>query len=71
MMPYHPKVFVIEAKAIHHMRVMDKVVKEFSQKRDIKLYGSFFPDRLGCKEDEFHDVMHASNACLNRIDFGS
>lgn len=70
MTPYHPNVFKKgKTKPVVHFTIVDEVVKDFSQENDVKYYGSFFPDRIGCLGDEFFDYMHPTNECLGRIDF--
>ncbi|MBU0633185.1 hypothetical protein KKA17_11130 [bacterium] len=70
MTPYHPNVFQIKSESVNHMRAVDKVVNDISKELKIKVYGSFFPEKLGCLNDEFYDIMHPTKQCLDRIDFG-
>lgn len=68
--PYHPNVFKKgETKAVKHFKIVESVIKKFAQKNNLKVYGSFFPDKFGCTNEMFFDVMHPTNKCLNRIDF--
>jgi hypothetical protein len=68
--PYHPNVFKNgKTKPVKHMNAIEGVVKKLASSKNIKLYGSFFPNKLSCKEDEFFDFMHTTNKCLNKIDF--
>lgn len=68
--PYHPNVFKNgETKPVQHMREIENLAKILANKYNIKLYGSFFPENTGCKENEFLDFMHATSDCLNRIKF--
>ncbi|MEH6450098.1 MAG: hypothetical protein V7765_15600 [Oleispira sp.] len=70
MTPYHPNVFKKgETKPVIHMRIVEEMITSFSDRHYIKYYGSFFPDKIGCLNDEFFDFMHATNECLGRIDF--
>lgn len=68
--PYHPNVFKNEkTKSVKHMETVKKVITEIAQKYNIKIYGSFFPGELGCKENEYLDFMHPTTECLRKIDF--
>ncbi|MCK5294213.1 MAG: hypothetical protein KAJ49_06130 [Arcobacteraceae bacterium] len=68
--PYHPNVFKKgNTKPVQHFTIVESVIKEFGNNNNLKVYGSFFPDNLGCKGKEFYDYMHGTNECLNRIDF--
>lgn len=68
--PYHPNVFKKgDTKAVKHFKIVESVIKKFAQKNNLKIYGSFFPDNLGCKNKAFVDAMHPTNECLNKIDF--
>jgi len=70
MTPYHPNVFKSgQTKPVKYFKVIDETVKKLSQQNNVEYYGSFFPNKLGCKDSEFFDFMHATNKCLNRIDF--
>jgi len=71
MTPYHPNVFKKGmTKPVSHMTAVEDLIKSLSQEQGIKYYGSFFPNKLMCKEDEFYDFMHPTNKCLSRINFG-
>ncbi|MGE0739009.1 hypothetical protein [Sulfurimonas sp.] len=68
--PYHPSVFKDgEIKPVAHMKEVENMAKEIASKYNINLYGSFFPENIGCKENEFFDFMHATTECLNKIEF--
>lgn len=69
MTPYHPDIFKIQSTTVMHISEVEKVVRHLSSELKINLYGSFFPDKLGCKNDEFYDFMHATKACLDKISF--
>lgn len=70
MTPYHPNVFKKgETKPVKFMKIIEAKNKEIAKELNLKIYGSYFPDKVGCKEDEFYDYMHPANKCLNRIDF--
>lgn len=68
--PYHPNIFKKEnAKLINHITITEKIIHDFSSKNNIRLYGSYFPRKLKCKTEEFHDYMHGTSHCLDKINF--
>jgi len=68
--PYHPNVFKNgETKTVQHIREVEKIAKTLANEYNINLYGSFFSQNIGCKENEFLDFMHATTDCLDRIEF--
>lgn len=68
--PYHPNVFKNgETKPVQHMRVIENLAKILTNKYNINLYGSFFPENIGCKKNEFLDFMHPTKKCLDKIRF--
>lgn len=70
MTPYHPNVFKVKSKTVKHIEEVDKIVTKISKVYGISVYGSFFPEKLGCKDDEFLDFMHPTTQCLDKIQFG-
>ncbi|MBE0490679.1 MAG: hypothetical protein IBX44_00335 [Sulfurospirillum sp.] len=68
--PYHPNVFKAGVtKPVKHIETMENLVIELSNKYKVNLYGSFYPSKVGCHNNEFLDFMHASSECLNKINF--
>ena len=66
--PYHPNVFKNgDTNLVRHMNKVNKKIVQLSAKYDIKIYGSFYPNKLNCIESEFYDFMHATSECLNKI----
>lgn len=70
--PYHQNVFNAGiTKPVQHIEIIENLVHKLSEKYKIKVYGSFYSAKVGCKNNEFLDFMHASSKCLNRIDFSN
>jgi hypothetical protein len=68
--PYHPNVFKKgNTKPVKHFKLIESLVKKLGEDKNLKVYGSFFPNNIGCESKEFFDYMHGTNECLNRIDF--
>ena len=70
MTPYHENVFLMgETETVKHIREVSSVVLKLSQKHNIPIYGSFYPNELKCTANEFFDFMHPKSSCLNKIVF--
>jgi len=68
--PYHPNVFKKgDTKAVQFIRIIEEKTIQLAKINNIKIYGSFFPEKIGCNSNEYFDFMHATNECLNRINF--
>jgi len=68
--PYHPNVFKNgKTKPVKHMQEVQRIIFDIVKQYDLKIYGSFFPEEINCKENEFLDFMHPTTECLNKIDF--
>ena len=68
--PYHPNVFKRgETKAVKYFKVVETIIRKLSINNNLKIYGSYFADNVGCKEGDFLDFQHPLNDCLNKIDF--
>lgn len=77
--PYHPNVFKIvndkqelnfdTGTTARYIGMVNKRVIALAKELNINIIGSYYPDELGCKEDEFFDFMHVNRSCLDRINF--
>lgn len=47
--------------------LLDKVLRRFSNKNNIDIYGSFFPNELDCSSSEFYDSMHPKLECIKKF----
>lgn len=66
--PYHPNVFKNgDTNIVQHMNKVNEKIVQLATQHDIKIYGSFYPNKLNCNENEFYDFMHATSECLNKI----
>jgi hypothetical protein len=67
--PYHPEVWKLKNEPIYQaMLETEKIINIIAKKKKIELIGSFNPKNLNCKKDEFHDLLHASKECLNKLE---
>lgn len=68
--PYHPALFNAgNIKPVIHMTEVEKITKHFAISNNIKTYGSYNPETVGCTSNEFFDAMHPTTSCLNKIKF--
>jgi len=68
--PYHPNVFKNgETKPVQHMKEIENLAKILANQYRVNLYGSFLPENIGCKENEFLDFMHTTSDCLDKLGF--
>jgi hypothetical protein len=68
--PYHPNVFKKgNTKPVKHFKLIESLIQKLGKDNNLKVYGSFFPNNIGCESKEFYDYMHGTNECLSRIDF--
>lgn len=66
--PYHPFAWVKKGTRIHDAMVKtEDVIHGIANQLGVQVYGSYDPRKVGCKEFEFYDVMHAKDACLEKI----
>lgn len=67
--PYHPEVWKLKNEPIYQaMLETEKIINIIARKKQIEIIGSFNPKNLNCKKDEFHDLLHASKECLNKLE---
>jgi hypothetical protein len=71
LMPYHPTVFEGAADGpLHTIVAVEERLRQLAANHGVAMYGSYDPRRLGCSPEWFHDDMHPSKACVDRVDFG-
>ena len=62
--PYHQTVFRSgNEKNYKYLLEVERVVISISKEKNIPVYGSFDPKKIGCLPDEFFDWMHPSLYC--------
>lgn len=67
--PYHHNVFKVQSKAVEHIALVENLIYELSKELSCPLFGSFYPNKMNCMENEFYDFMHPTTACLDKIRF--
>nr|ADI18125.1 hypothetical protein [uncultured Verrucomicrobiales bacterium HF0200_39L05] len=66
--PYHHCLFDEENDSYRSViENAEDVYREFADDYAVELYGSYRPDYVGAKEDEFFDFMHPRPPVINRI----
>ncbi len=67
--PYHHKVWnFTEQKIVERMVAIENKVHELAKRLKITVIGSYSPFKIGCKENEFYDGMHAKSDCLMKLE---
>lgn len=68
--PYHPSVFKFKnSMPYKHIAKIEELTNNLALNNNLELYGSFFPEKIGCKPNEFLDYIHATKSCLDKINF--
>lgn len=68
--PYHPNIFKKgDTKPVKHFKKVEAITIRVGLDHNLTVYGSFFPNNIGCTSKEFFDSMHATNECFNKINF--
>jgi len=60
--PYPPLVYknITNSIKYHNILSVEKIIRELAQEKQIKIYGSFNPFKLGFDETYFYDGMHCN-----------
>lgn len=67
--PYHPEVWKLKNEPIVEAMIrVEKKIHEFAKTNKMSVIGSFKPENLGCKRNDFIDTFHASNNCLTKLE---
>jgi hypothetical protein len=66
--PYHNNVWKYPNQTIMTaMLSVEKKIHQIAKKLNIIVVGSYDPNKVGCKTDEFYDAMHAKDTCLSKL----
>jgi hypothetical protein len=67
--PYHPTVWSITKQpVVLAMKAVELKIHEIAKSAGVQVIGSYHPDKIGCRADEFNDAMHAARTCLNKLE---
>ena len=67
--PYHPEVWKLKNEPVVEAMIrVEKKIHEFAKKNKMIVIGSYKPENLDCKSNEFIDTFHASNNCLKKLE---
>lgn len=53
---------------VRALQSVEQEVRSLADKMGIDVIGSYHPDRVACRAEDFFDFMHAKPSCLARID---
>jgi hypothetical protein len=67
--PYHPVVYKALLLSPKQKVIVDieKYYRDFAQKHQLKILGSYDPSKVGLSEKDFYDDMHASKEGVEQI----
>ena len=65
--PYAPSAYEKIRDNYTMVPITEKMVRNFAQKKKIKVYGSFNPFQLGLDDSHFYDGMHCKEKTINQI----
>ena len=68
-MPYHPKAYdlLINSKKYKIIQEVEIWINDFAKNNNIKLYGSYNPNKYNFKETDFLDTHHVRKVSLNKL----
>ena len=65
--PYHPELYKLaETKKPIFLEIEDWY-RNFAEKNEIRIIGSYDGALVGCNENEFTNGMHPKNSCMNKL----
>ena len=65
IIPYHPALWEVrEQPLIKALIHLETKIYEMGKSLDVKVIGSFNPNKVNCKKGEFVDLVHPKNKCL-------
>lgn len=65
--PYHPNLYQrIKNERPIYLEI-ESNFREFSRAHNVKIIGSYNPDNVGCKGQEFYDGMHPKHSCMGKV----
>ena len=67
LVPFHPFVFSSKDWIVPKIYKANNELKKIAQELNVNIYGSFFPDDLGCSKYDFYDDSHPKKTCLKKI----
>lgn len=67
--PYHQNVWDKKSGILAQtaMQTTYQISVKLAEKLNLSIIGSYHPEDLKCKENEFYDFMHPKPSCLNKI----
>ena len=67
--PYHPVVWEHqEQPSVRAMKIVENKVHKIAKSLDVKVFGSYDPNKVGCTSDDFIDEMHSSTECMMKLE---
>jgi len=68
LVPFHHNTFKNkESLTFKAIRFTENEIRDLSDELNIKIFGSYNPEDVGCKSFEFIDYIHPNHLCLSKI----
>ena len=65
--PYHPAAYDEILKNASVIIEMEKELRLIAKSKNIRIIGSYNPDRYDCQGPEFYDGAHPKDSCMKKI----
>ena len=67
LMPYHPELFKRFISEEPILLEIEKDFRNFAKKNNLRIIGSYNPNKTNCFAEEFYDGIHPEGSCINKI----
>jgi len=65
--PYHPDLYQVMESEKPIFLEIEAWFRSFANDNNIEVIGSYDADLVGCERDEFHDGMHPTSSCMQKL----
>lgn len=64
--PYHPEIYKVMESEYSSFTDMEELFLMIAQLKNVNIVGSYNPEKVGCFENEFYDLMHPKEECIKK-----
>jgi hypothetical protein len=65
--PYHQNVWKNNPVTVNAMKIVSKIIRQFAREWGVTVLGTYNPDELACRKEQFFDAAHPTGACVNKL----
>jgi hypothetical protein len=66
--PYHPNIWKDESSDTAKVLLdVEPLIRGIGKELNVKVLGSYNPNKIGCDSSEFYDQMHSKDTCVGKI----